>query len=101
MTIQTSIASTAHVVAIKDQVSSSLAEEAVILDLKSGKYYGLNPVGASIWSLIQQPITVAQIKAALLAEYEVDAETCEQDLQTLLQDLLSNGLIEVSDEAVA
>jgi hypothetical protein len=48
------IAKTSTVVAAKDQVSCDLAGEAVILNLKSGIYYGLNPVAARVWSLIQR-----------------------------------------------
>jgi hypothetical protein len=40
------IVKTSTVVAAKDQVSCDLVGEAVILDMKSGIYYGLNPVGA-------------------------------------------------------
>ena len=47
------------VVAAKDQVSCDLAGEAAILNIKSGVYYGLDPVGARIWSLVQEPRKVA------------------------------------------
>ena len=43
------------VVATKDQVSCDLAGEAAILNIKSGVYYGLDPVGARIWTLMQEP----------------------------------------------
>ena len=42
-------------VATKDQVSCDLAGEAAILNIKSGVYYGLDPVGARIWNLMQEP----------------------------------------------
>jgi hypothetical protein len=83
------------VVASGDQVSSDLGEEAVILGLKTGVYYGLNPVGARIWSLVQQPRTVENIRDTVLAEYEVEPERCERDLLELLQVLLGKGLIDL------
>jgi hypothetical protein len=83
------------VVAIKDQVSADLAGEAAILNLKSGVYYGLNTVGARIWSLIQEPRTVENIRDTILNEYDVDPERCESDLLQLLQQLAAEGLIEV------
>ena len=52
------------VVAAADQVSCDLGGEAAILDLKSGIYYGLDPVGTRIWSLIQQPKAVRDIREA-------------------------------------
>lgn len=86
------------VVAVKDQISSDLAGEAVILNLKSGVYFGLNEVGAKIWSLIQQPKFVQDLRDALLAEYDVEPEVCDRDLLQLLQDLKAADLIEVSHE---
>jgi len=89
------------VVARQDQVSSDLAGEAVILDLKSGVYYGLNSVGASIWNLIQEPRTINEVRNAILAQYEVESEQCDRDLLALLQKLEAEGLIEVRNETPA
>jgi Coenzyme PQQ synthesis protein D (PqqD) len=89
------------IVAAKDQVSCDLAGEAVILNLKSGVYYGLNPVGAKIWSLIQAPMTVSGLRDALLQEYDVAPERCERELLTLLEELAVQGLIEVNNEPPA
>jgi hypothetical protein len=83
------------VVASKNQVSSDLAEEAVILDLESGTYYGLDAVGFRIWDLVQEPRTVATIVNAIVAEYDVDRERCERDVLALLDRLAATGLIEV------
>ena len=83
------------VVAAKDQVSSDLGGEVAILDLKAGVYYGLDAVGARIWSLIQEPRTVNEIRDILLEEYEVEPERCERDLLVLLQRLADEGIIEV------
>jgi hypothetical protein len=83
------------VVAAKDQVSSDLGGEVAILDLKAGVYYGLDAVGARIWSLIQEPRTVNEIRNILLEEYEVEPEHCERDLLALLRRLADEGLVEV------
>lgn len=79
------------------QVSADLAGEAAILDLKSGVYYGLNTVGAFVWSLIQEPRQVSEIWEAVLLEFEVEREHCEQDVLVLLRKLVSEGLIKVAD----
>ncbi|NDJ21572.1 lasso peptide biosynthesis PqqD family chaperone [Nostoc sp. B(2019)] len=89
------------VVAAKNQIFSELQGEAVILDINSGVYYGLNQVGASIWNLIQAPKTVKEIRDALLTEYEVDSQACETDILVLLEDLATKGLIEIKHEAGA
>jgi hypothetical protein len=86
------------VVVVKDQVSADLSGEAAILNLKSGIYYGLDAVGARIWSLIQEPRVVSEIKDTILQEYDVEPKRCEEDLFALLGELLSHGLIEVKGE---
>jgi Coenzyme PQQ synthesis protein D (PqqD) len=87
------------IVAVREQVSSDLAEESVILNLKSGVYYGLNAVGAWIWNQIQHPTTVNSLQEKLLDRYDVDPDICDRDLLILLQDLVSAELIEVQDGA--
>jgi hypothetical protein len=91
--IPISLQSTVRVV--KDQVSCNLGGEAVILSLKNGVYYSLNPVGVRIWNLICEPIVVLKIRDTLMSEYEVEPGRCEDELLALLQDLANEGLIEV------
>lgn len=95
------ISQSSSLVAIQEQVSSELSGESVILNLKSGVYYGLNPVGAKIWELIQEPKTVREVRDTILTEYEVEPEQCDRDILTLVQQLAEVGLIEVKDEAGA
>ncbi len=85
------------VVAADHQTSAEVDGESVILDLKEGVYYGLNPVGARIWSEIQEPTAVEEITAAITAEYDVDREQCRRDVISLLQDLEENDLIQIEE----
>jgi hypothetical protein len=83
---------------IKNQVSSDLNGQAIILSLESGIYYSLDQgVGSRIWSLIQQPRSIEEILNTLLSEYDVSAEDCSRDLLALLQQLKEANLIEVKD----
>ena len=84
-----------RLVAARDQVSCELEGEAVILSLRSGVYYGLNPVGATVWKLLEHPRTVAELRDAIVAEFEVDAARARADLVHLLDDLAANGLVEL------
>ena len=85
------------VVAVKDQVSCDLGDEAAILHIERGVYYGLDPVGAQVWSLLQTPQRVSAIRDAVTSEYNVEPSRCEEDLISLLESLLAEGLIEVQD----
>lgn len=98
MCMGTTITDRSVVVAAKDQVSCDLAGEAAILNIKSGVYYGLDPVGARIWNLMQEPRKVVEIQTTITDEYDVEPERCARDLVGLLEKLLAEGLIEVKEE---
>jgi len=91
------ISGSSVVVVTKDQISCDLAGEAAILNVTSGLSYGLDPVGARIWSLMQEPRQVAEIQNAITREYDVEPERCALDLTALLEKMLAEGLIEVKD----
>jgi hypothetical protein len=85
-----------RIVAAKNQVSCDLAGEAAILNLNNGRHYGLDSVGARIWSLVQEPKTFSELCAAMLAEYDVEPAQLESDLRALLHQLAENELIAVT-----
>ncbi len=84
--------------AIHDQMSCDLEGEAVILSFQKGVYYTLNNMGTRIWMLIQEPVRVEKIRDALLQEFEVEADQCEEDIFALLNELLKEGLITIDKE---
>ncbi len=85
------------VVATANQISCDLEGDAAILNLKTGVYYGLDDIGASIWRMLNEPRRVDDLVDALLGEYEVDREECQRDVIALLGELAVRGLVEVSD----
>jgi len=93
--VAVTLAFESRIVASKDQVSCDLAGEAAILNLKNSVYYGLDPVGARVWNLIQEPKTLAEIRDTLLGIYDVDSLKLESDLRALLTELAEQGLIDI------
>ncbi|MBC7813260.1 MAG: lasso peptide biosynthesis PqqD family chaperone [Burkholderiales bacterium] len=85
------------VVAGKEQIATEMGDDVVILGLKTGAYYGLSEVGASIWKSIQQPISISQIREVIMDEYEIDADQCTQDILELLERLTAEGLVDVQN----
>ncbi len=96
-TTDSAISENSIVVSVKNQISSDLGDEAVILNMNTGIYHGLNEVGAFVWNLIEQPQVVKDIQQKLLQEYEIEASVCTNDLLALLNELQSAGLIEVKN----
>ena len=79
----------------KEGLGRSMDREVVILNLQNSTYYGLDPVGAYVWSLMQRATSVRELRDAMLKKYEVDEQRCERELLDLLQTMHSEGLIEV------
>ena len=90
------ISTSSMVAAAKDQVSSDLAGETILLSMQTAMYYGLDEVGSRIWELVRAPIRVSEIRDAIAREYEVEVERCEADVLGFLRELAAKGLIEVS-----
>lgn len=79
-----------------DVVFREIAGEIVLLDLQSGTYFGLNEVGARIWTLIQQHALLRRVFDIAQAEYAVAPKDLERDLLDLVDELRRKGLVSVS-----
>lgn len=78
-----------------DVVFRELEGEAVLLHLETGLYFGLDPVGTRIWSLLAQGTPLRRLHARLLEEYDVAPARLEADLLQLATRLLASGLVEI------
>lgn len=76
-----------------DVVFRDLAGEAVILNLATGIYFGLNEVGTRIWHLITEHGATEKVVETLLAEYEVEEEQLRRDVDDLIRQLMAKGLV--------
>jgi hypothetical protein len=70
-----------------------IAGEAVILDLTSASYFGLDGVGVRFWKLLQEDASLQRAYDMLLAEYAVEPALLERDLQALVAQLADAGLV--------
>jgi len=80
----------------EDVVSRELDGEAVILNLESGTYFGLDPVGTRIWSLLQKNGSLRETFETLQQEYEVPQNRLEEDLLRLVKELNTKGLLRLA-----
>jgi Coenzyme PQQ synthesis protein D (PqqD) len=77
-------------------VFRELDGEAVLLNLDTGTYFGLDEVGTRIWLLIEQHGLLEPVCDAIVGEFEVDRETAERDVLNLADALERNGLVQVA-----
>ena len=81
--------------AVSHQISTTIGGEVVILNMNNGTYYGLEATGAYIWSLLEKPRTIQEIIDMVLLQYDVDRETCEREVEALVDELLAQKLVEI------
>ncbi len=79
-----------------DVLMRDLGGEAVLLNLKSEMYFGLDEVGTRMWSLLTASPSIQAAYEALLAEYAVEPEALRTDLETLVSALMERGLLELA-----
>ena len=54
----------------------------------------LNETGAFLWNqLVEKDLTEEELTNALLAEYDVDRETAEQDVHAMVEKFAENGIL--------
>jgi len=78
-----------------DVLIQEVEGEAVLLDLKSEQYFGLDTVGVRLWRSLETDPSLSRAHGVLLQEFEVDAETLAKDLASLLAKLEQAGLVQV------
>ncbi|MEK6633437.1 MAG: PqqD family protein [Nitrospirota bacterium] len=75
-----------------------IADEAVVLNLSTGIYFGLDSVGTRIWHLLAEHGSSEPVVNALLAEYDVEEGRLRRDVEALIQQLLDKGLVARDEE---
>lgn len=84
-------------VTCSDQVLvQEVGGEAVLLDLASEQYFGLDPVGSRVWALFAVSGHLASVHARLCEEFDADPARIQQDLLALTRDLAEAGLVAVA-----
>lgn len=82
-----------HVTAPEDVLVRILDGEAVLLNLDTESYFGLDDVGARMWTLLTKSDSIQAAYDALLEEYDVAPEQLRADLTDLIVRLVNHGLI--------
>lgn len=70
-----------------------LGGESVLLELESGRYFGLDEVATRMWTLLVEHRTVAPILDTLEQEYDVDGARLRADLTSFITKLEEHSLI--------
>jgi len=81
-----------------EQIASKVAGETVILNHNKGAYYGLDEVGVVVWDTLEKgPQTIGELCEAVVEEYDIEETECKSDIEDLLNDLISERLVEITE----
>jgi Coenzyme PQQ synthesis protein D (PqqD) len=74
-------------------ISGKLNDELVMMDIQKGKYFSLNPIATRIWDLLEKPLSLNELCALLMEEYEVEADQCLAEVAEHLEEMVKLGLV--------
>ena len=86
------------VIRTESHLSTTLDDEAVLLEPEEGVYYGMNEIGTKLWEQLKTPIRVGELESVLLSEYNVDEEVVKKDIREFISNLNDAGLIEIQEK---
>ena len=81
----------------EDVLFQELDGEAVLLDMTSEQYFGLNEVGTRIWQLIDTHHDLNAVFQAMSEEYAVEPEQLRRDLDGFVEELSTAGLLQFGE----
>ena len=80
--------------AIQPRIRSMADDDGmVLLDIRAGKYYSLNKLGALIWHKVEEGRPASEIASYLRTTFQISVEKAMEDLGLFLADLEQKGLI--------
>jgi hypothetical protein len=76
-------------------IQTEVDNELVALHIENGACYGFNLTATRIWALIETPKRLSELERDLIGQYDVDPQTCRDQLREMLEELRRDGLLEL------
>ena len=74
-------------------MSRPVGDETVLLDLQSGRYFGLDSVGKRIWEAVSDGRTLAETADRIVEEYDIGEDEARSDVINFASKLVERGLL--------
>jgi hypothetical protein len=85
-----------EVVRVPEIIFQDLDGDTVMMNLERGEYYSISQIGSRIWQLIEIQQKVSAVCNALMNEYNVTPEQCEQDVLVFLNQMAEKGIVRIA-----
>jgi hypothetical protein len=75
-------------------MEADIGNELVALEPQAGSCFGFNEIATVVWRRLAEPRSFDELRDGLLADYDVSSDQCSSELQTLLDEMKAQGLVE-------
>lgn len=75
-----------------------VGDELVLLNTTTEVYFGLDPIGTTMWEALVDHRTIEAALAVLVKAYDVEESRLRRDLADLVAALAAQGLLMVAEE---
>ena len=83
---------------LNEQISvKTIEDEVFIYDRSSTTIHSFNETGAFLWKAVAEETDSEQVIAKLMAEFDVDSETAQNDVEKFIRDLESKALLTIRE----
>ena len=72
--------------------------EAVLLDVQTGGYFGLNGVGTLVWQLLAEGKSIGAVVSEICGHYEIGMAQAASDTRAFISALQQQALVALSDD---
>jgi coenzyme PQQ synthesis protein D (PqqD) len=80
-------------------IETSFNDHLLMMSIEQGQYYDLNSTARLLWQALCQPRQVRQVCALLEEQYDVTESNCRASVLAFVQQLHSEGMIRVIEDA--
>ena len=80
-----------------DVIAAEADQDVVMVSIANGLYYAVSDIARDIWETIDRPKKISDLIDGLTATYNVDRHRCEEETLSFLEDLRTEGLLQVRD----
>jgi hypothetical protein len=80
-----------------DVIAAEADQDVVMVSIANGLYYAVSDIARDIWETIDRPKKISDLIDDLTATYNVDRRLCEEETFSFLEDLRTEGLLQVRD----
>jgi len=80
-----------------DVISAEADQDIVMVSIANGYYYAVSDIAREIWDTIDRPKKISDLIDDLTRNYNVDGHLCEEETLSFLEDLRTEGLLQVRD----